>query len=254
MKYIFKCYTKGMIYPFKGNYKISGNFGQTGGPYGSNPHQGVDFAMPSNTPIYAADGGRVVSQGFHSRNGNNISIQTGDLNHRYFHLNDILVKNNQVVNKGDLIGRSGSTGYSTGPHLHFQVEKNGVPVNPLPYLNNADIKPVNTPQLPNSGNTYTIKPGDTFWGLETAWGLKHGTLQALNPKIQPKALKIGQKIIVSSTSASSPKTAIQYYIVKPGDTFWALERAWKLPAGRLQSLNPGVNPKLLQIGQKIRKQ
>lgn len=99
-------------------------------------HSGVDFACPSGTSVYASDGGYVAvvkylnySYGYHIliNHGNGISTL-------YAHNSKILVSQGQTVSKGQKIAETGSTGNSTGPHLHFEVRKNGNPVNPLSYL------------------------------------------------------------------------------------------------------------------------
>jgi len=105
--------------------------------------------------------------------------------------------------------------------------------------------------------TYTIKKGDTFWDLEEKHGWKHGTLQKLNPGVVPEKLMPGQKIKIPKTATktpvsktSAPKT--KSYTIKKGDTFWDLEEKHGWKHGTLQKLNPGVDPKKLQIGQKIK--
>lgn len=113
-------------------------------------------------------------------------------------------------------------------------------------------------------NTYTILAGDTFWDLEERYNITHGTLQKLNPQLDPRHLKIGTEILLAAPrhDGSNPAAAEQsnqpavtttHYIIKQGDTFWELERAWSLPTGTLQRLNPGQDPRTLQIGQKIRR-
>ncbi|MCU9614067.1 N-acetylmuramoyl-L-alanine amidase [Caldibacillus lycopersici] len=96
-----------------------------------------------------------------------------------------------------------------------------------------------------SGETYKIKKGDTFWGIEEALKIAHGTLQKLNPTVDPNKLQVGQVIKISGSSA-------EYYTIKKGDTFWELENKFKLTHGTLQKLNPKVDPNKLQLGQKIR--
>jgi murein DD-endopeptidase MepM/ murein hydrolase activator NlpD len=98
-------------------------------------HPGIDIGVPAGTPIRAADGGRVVIAGWVGGYGNYTCIQhTASLSTCYGHQSAILVHVGQVVAQGQLIGLVGSTGASTGPHLHFEVRINGVPVDPLPYL------------------------------------------------------------------------------------------------------------------------
>lgn len=100
--------------------------------------------------------------------------------------------------------------------------------------------------------THTIVAGDTFWGLEVANGWSHGTLQGLNPGVNPSTLQIGQVINVPGGGQPTPaheNTA--KYTIKSGDTFWGLETAHGWGHGTLQSLNAGQDPTKLQIGQEI---
>lgn len=99
-------------------------------------HKGIDIARPSNRTIKAADNGVVVSAGWDGGYGNKITIDHNNgFRTVYAHLASINVKVGQTVSKGTAIGIMGSTGHSTGVHLHFEVYKNGSVVNPLKYLN-----------------------------------------------------------------------------------------------------------------------
>ena len=102
-------------------------------------HDGLDFGIACGTPVYAAAPGEVISAGYNSRGwGNQVIIDHGihsgvDLVTTYNHLSSI-VKYSGNVSRGQLIGYSGTTGYSTGCHLHFGVYEDGTPVNPLKWL------------------------------------------------------------------------------------------------------------------------
>ena len=99
-------------------------------------HTGIDYASPVGTPIKAADNGTVAFAGRSGGYGNLIKITHGNGTETYYaHCSAILVKNGQKVSKGQQIGRVGNTGNSTGPHLHFEVRKNGAPQNPQAYVN-----------------------------------------------------------------------------------------------------------------------
>lgn len=117
------------------SYPVWGMLTSRYGYRGREFHQGIDLAVPWGSSVRAADGGVVEFTGWSGGYGKLVVI-----NHRngyktyYGHLSRILVKVGQKVIKGDVIARSGSTGRSTGPHLHFEVRKNGVPQNPLRYL------------------------------------------------------------------------------------------------------------------------
>jgi len=99
-------------------------------------HQGIDIAASQGTDIYAADAGIVEYSGWESGYGYLVKInhQNGYVTY-YGHCSKLLVSKGAVVEKGDLIAKVGSTGRSTGPHLHFEVRLNGVPQNPLNYIN-----------------------------------------------------------------------------------------------------------------------
>jgi murein DD-endopeptidase MepM/ murein hydrolase activator NlpD len=99
-------------------------------------HPGLDIADSSGTPDVAADSGTVVYAGWDSTGyGNMVLIDHGNgFKTRYGHLSQILVISGQTVQRGQLIGKMGSTGHSTGPHTHFEIILNGVHVNPLSYL------------------------------------------------------------------------------------------------------------------------
>ncbi|MBQ9117429.1 MAG: peptidoglycan DD-metalloendopeptidase family protein [Clostridia bacterium] len=98
-------------------------------------HYGIDLRAAVGTSIYAADGGEVIYVGTQSGYGKLIQIRhdNGDLTY-YAHLNSFSVKKGDRVYKGQLIAKSGQTGRVTGPHLHFEIRKNGVRVDPEKYL------------------------------------------------------------------------------------------------------------------------
>lgn len=98
-------------------------------------HNGIDIAGNTGDPVYAADGGKVIYAGWLGNYGYLVKIHHDNEYVTYYgHNSKLLVKTGQRVAKGEIIARVGSTGRSTGPHLHFEVRKNGTPVNPLSYL------------------------------------------------------------------------------------------------------------------------
>lgn len=122
----------GFIKPCSGRY--SSGFGWRIHPITGRRklHDGLDIAAPSGTTIVAAAAGTVVFSGSMRAWGNNILIDHGSgYVTRYAHCSSLLVNEGQQVSQGQPIGRVGSTGYSTGPHLHFSVYVNGVAVSPL---------------------------------------------------------------------------------------------------------------------------
>lgn len=97
-------------------------------------HEGVDFGCPTGTPVAAAAAGRVVSAGWSSGYGYLVLVDHGSIVTAYAHNSRLLVSAGQHVEAGQIISMSGSTGHSTGPHVHFEVRVNGVPRNPELYL------------------------------------------------------------------------------------------------------------------------
>ena len=97
-------------------------------------HDGFDLVAPYGSPVYAADAGVITYAGWMGGYGNMIEIHRGRFRTRYGHLSKINVTVGQHVRRHQVIGRVGSTGISTGPHLHFEVRVNGRPVSPGRYL------------------------------------------------------------------------------------------------------------------------
>ena len=98
-------------------------------------HKGVDLAAPTGTPIYATADGIVGRADWFSSYGLFISIDHGaELETRYAHMSKLAVSAGETVKKGDIIGYVGSTGRSTGPHLHYEVRVDGLAVDPIPYM------------------------------------------------------------------------------------------------------------------------
>jgi murein DD-endopeptidase MepM/ murein hydrolase activator NlpD len=123
--------TGNLSWPTSGGY-ISSHVGYRWGAY----HKGLDIAGPSNRTITAADNGTVVAAGYSGSYGNKIEINHNNgMKTVYAHLSSINVSVGQTVQKGQQIGIMGSTGNSTGIHLHFEVYQNGALQNPLNYLN-----------------------------------------------------------------------------------------------------------------------
>lgn len=124
-------------HPCPGYRRISSTFGYRTAPLkgASTNHKGVDFAAATGTPIYAAAGGTVTSARYSGNAGNMIVINHGNgLQTYYMHCSRIYVSAGTKVTKGQNIGAVGTTGNSTGPHLHFQVMSGGRAVNPMNYL------------------------------------------------------------------------------------------------------------------------
>jgi murein DD-endopeptidase MepM/ murein hydrolase activator NlpD len=124
------------IWPVEG--KLEGGFGGRRNPFGGPGyefHSGQDIEAPWGAPVIAGASGRVTFVGWQNGYGQLVIVDHGGgLTTRYGHLSHIDVEANQMVSRGQLLGEVGSTGRSTGPHLHYEVRINDQPVNPLPYL------------------------------------------------------------------------------------------------------------------------
>jgi murein DD-endopeptidase MepM/ murein hydrolase activator NlpD len=121
--------------------QFTSNFGIRSDPFRGTAamHAGVDIPGPSGTPIYATADGIVSHAGRQGGYGNMVEINHGKgIATRYGHLSKIIVADNTRVKRGQLIALMGSTGRSTGPHLHYEVRIDGHAVNPVPFLTTAD--------------------------------------------------------------------------------------------------------------------
>lgn len=108
---------------------------------GRREHHGIDLAAPTGTPVYATADGTVSMAQYYGSYGNYVQIEHGgEMQTRYAHLSSLAVPDGARVAKGDLIGYVGSTGRSTGPHLHYEVRIAGKAVDPLPYMAQSDTQ------------------------------------------------------------------------------------------------------------------
>jgi murein DD-endopeptidase MepM/ murein hydrolase activator NlpD len=123
--------------PLKG-YAINSRFGmrRLGGEGAARPHQGVDMAAPTGTGIFAAAEGVVVRTGYQPEGyGRFVEVaHPNGMTTMYAHMSRVDVATGTAVGGGDRLGLVGSTGYSTGPHLHFEVRRGGSPINPARVL------------------------------------------------------------------------------------------------------------------------
>ena len=123
-------------FPLAGGIVTSG-YGMRKDPLGDHPqfHNGIDIGAASGTPVVAAREGTVDQVGFDEIYGNFVLVShVGGYQSLYGHLSEVLVSLKETVNSGSIIGKVGSTGRSTGPHLHFEIRKKGSSRDPIPLL------------------------------------------------------------------------------------------------------------------------
>ena len=126
-----------MAWPSPGYTKVTSSYGYRTHPILKTKklHTGVDIAVPSGSNIVAANGGKVLFSGSYGGYGNAVIIDHGGKTSTlYAHNSKLLVKEGDTVTRGQTIAKSGSTGLSTGPHLHFEVRINGAHTDPIPYI------------------------------------------------------------------------------------------------------------------------
>lgn len=126
-----------MAWPSPGYTKVTSPYGYRTHPILKTKklHTGVDLAVPSGSKIVAANAGKVILAKYNGGYGNCVIIDHGGkISTLYAHNSKLLVKVGDVVARGDVIAKSGSTGLSTGPHLHFEVRINGNHTDPMPYI------------------------------------------------------------------------------------------------------------------------
>ncbi len=139
-----------LAWPVPGYTRISSQYGMRTHPITGvyKLHTGVDISAPMGANFIAANDGIVTKAEYNSAYGNMVIIDHGGgVSTLYAHGSEILVQVGQIVKRGDNILKVGSTGYSTGPHAHFEVRLNGVVTNPLPYITNGLI-----PETQNTEN------------------------------------------------------------------------------------------------------
>lgn len=141
---------------------LSSSYGWRRNPFNGqmSMHEGLDFSAPHGTPIRSAAGGVVRTVTVHRGYGNMVEIDHGEgLMTRYAHAKVVLVKEGEVVTRGQLIARVGSTGLSTGPHLHFEVRKDDRPLDPRAFLAGQPMNaPVATARPVTGSSSITWQP------------------------------------------------------------------------------------------------
>ncbi|TNV68850.1 LysM peptidoglycan-binding domain-containing protein [Trichococcus shcherbakoviae subsp. psychrophilus] len=216
-------------------------------------HRGIDLAGSGN--ISASQAGVVEVATYHYSYGNYVVINHGKINGvtiktLYAHMQSGLsVSVGQTVSQGQKIGVMGTTGSSTGVHLHFEVQENGTVVNPVNYINGtASVTPgVTTPTTtPSTGSSVVVVSGDTLWKIATANGLTVSELKTLN-NLTSDAIMTGQTLLLKSAATVTPTTPTTPTVtpgtttgnvtVASGDTLWKIANANGLSVAELKALN-----------------
>jgi murein DD-endopeptidase MepM/ murein hydrolase activator NlpD len=134
--------------PVRGNYLVSSMFGRRWGVL----HPGVDLAVPEGSPIYAANAGTVILSRWNGGYGFNVMIQHDDgVVSVYGHASRLIQQEGGRVTAGDLIAYSGNTGYSTGPHLHFELRRDNKPFDAMPFMREHGVDLVKRIEVVNGG-------------------------------------------------------------------------------------------------------
>ncbi|SNX54084.1 M23 family metallopeptidase [Thermoanaerobacterium sp. RBIITD] len=191
-----------IIYPFDGDYQVTSPFGSRNDPMKQNNvefHTGIDFGVPLGTPIKAVADGVVVQAGSNDGYGNSVTIDHGGgMITLYGHLSKVMVSEGQKVKQVDVIGLSGNTGRSNGPHLHFEIRQNGQPVDPSSYLSGVD----------------SFSGGEVNYVTELNRVMLLETSESLMTKQQNVEWLLSDNVSFDSNAGSDPH---QVYNVNPGE-------------------------------------
>lgn len=149
-------------------------------------HKGYDFAVRMNTPVQSTSPGRVTVAGWQTGYGRVVYVQHGTLQVRYAHLNGFAVKVGDSVKTGQVIAYSGNTGWSTGPHLHWEARVNGKAVDPISY------------NIPTRSGRFWVRvdkrAANVRSGASTSHGLAGTRVLYRGNRFQATELVTGQKV------------------------------------------------------------
>lgn len=193
-----------MIKPFIGTYKITQKFGKTAfsekhpelyRKFGK-IHPGIDFALPRGTKVIASFAGVVNYAGFSGRYGYSVKIQKDNIIAVYAHLDKEIVKKGQKIKQGEVIGYSGNSGWTTGPHLHFELRD----LSRGDRLRDQVFEPKFGSTLSKGSKTYVVKKGDSLWKISKKFygkGILWKKIYSANKKMignNPNLIYPGQKL------------------------------------------------------------
>ncbi|MCR4823789.1 MAG: peptidoglycan DD-metalloendopeptidase family protein [Bacteroidales bacterium] len=199
-------------------------------------HQGVDLPLKTGTPVYAAFDGRVRASMYNRGYGNLVILRhENGLETYYAHLSKREVEVGDWVHAGDQIGLGGSTGRSTGPHLHFETRYQGFAFDPewIADYEKGTLR----------SNVFVLRR--SYLNASSRY-----VPESLDEEEDVYAAE--EKIIEEEKRLAAERAAIKYYTVRSGDTLSAIAKKHGKSLSTIQKLNPGVNPNKLRIGQKIR--
>jgi len=194
--------------PVRGDPTVTAQYGQAGPHWASGRHSGVDYGVPAGTPVYAAVAGKVVAEGpGGGAYGTWVKVASGSgWEQIYAHLSSEAVNVGDTVRVGQQLGKSGATGNVTGPHLHYEVRKDGQPVNPAT-VKTAKLDLPDLPDLfpiPGSGldlldrlpGTGKLIPGDPLDPGDLAGAAFGGTVDLVNDKIIKPAWRAAGDLVI----------------------------------------------------------
>lgn len=252
------------FFPNYDEYKITSKYGMRTLNGVKKMHNGIDLVAKHKDGYGAIDyitahsSGVVHSTGFDSSAGNYVYIEIApNVRMAYFHLkeNTIKVKKGDQVAKGDIIGFMGSTGNSTGAHLHFGIKDNGKWVDPTPYLDKDYIE--------NDSDyvVYKVVKGDTLSKIGAQFGVDYKKIASDNDIKDVNTIMIGQelKIYGGKAPVATSKPAdpgYTTYTVQQGDSLWAIARnkmgfASTYNVNKIKELN-GLSGSLIVPGQTLK--
>lgn len=223
----------GTVTPSGWSGSITSKFGAVDKVRNNKPHEGIDIAGKTGTSIGANIGGKVSSTGYNSRSGNYVYVEDAQgLKHLYAHLSKISVAVGQLVDVGQELGKMGSTGNSTGSHLHYGIYQNGKAIDPSSYVSQAR----NGGYASGSSATGSSAQA-TVWNFFKAKGLNDQAIAGIMGNIAQES-NFNSKSVNKSSGASgifqwlgSRKTELQSYAKSLGkswdDIQVQLEFAWK---------------------------
>lgn len=192
--------------PFEGEYVLTQGFGENPDVYaqfGKPGHNGLDYGLPNGTPVLAAADGTVLKTGYEEKGyGHYVIMQHNGFQTLYAHFGKIVTASGKPVQAGELIGYSDNSGFSTGPHLHFELRIPGYAgsynkgeVDPRPFIKAISYQPstisddiTSAPCTVTSGMTVRLKAGNDYVNIRNGPGLGYAVVGKLLPEDTEKTV------------------------------------------------------------------